>query len=168
MTGPVTSLDSRYSDPSAGPTSWEDTRAALERAELFWLTTVRADGRPHTTPVVAVWLDDALHFTTGAGEQKSRNLQVSPYVIAITGCNGWEAGLDVVVEGDAVQPTDPALLARVAEAFHAKWDGQWQFEAKEGGFFHPSGFEVQLFSVLPSKVLAFAKSPFGHTTHRFP
>jgi PPOX class probable F420-dependent enzyme len=167
MTAPETSLDARYSEPNVEPTSWEDTRAALERAELFWLTTVRADGRPHTTPVVAVWLDDALHFTTGADEQKAKNLRASPHVVVTTGCNGWESGLDVVVEGDAVHPTDSALLARVAEAFHAKWDGQWQFVVKEGGFFHPSGSEVQLFSVLPSKVLAFAKGPFSHTTHRF-
>ena len=167
MTAQETSLDARYSEPDVEPTSWEDTRAALERAELFWLTTVRADGRPHTTPVVAVWLDDTLHFTTGADEQKAKNLRASPHVVVITGCNRWESGLDVVVEGDAVQPTDSALLARVAEAFHAKWDGRWQFVVKEGGFFHPSGFEVQLFSVLPSKVLAFAKGPFSHTTHRF-
>ena len=37
---------------------------------MSWLTTVRADGRPHVTPLVAVWLDDAIHFSTGPEEQK--------------------------------------------------------------------------------------------------
>jgi hypothetical protein len=53
-----------------------------------------------------VWLDGALHFSTGATEQKALNLRGNPHVILTTGCNHWDAGLDVVVEGDAVQLTD--------------------------------------------------------------
>src|SRR5437870_2222526 len=65
MTEPVTSLDDRFSDPAASATSWEATVRALEAGEIFWITTVRGDGRPHVTPLVAVWLDGALHFCTG-------------------------------------------------------------------------------------------------------
>jgi hypothetical protein len=36
--------------------------------------TVRPDGRPQVTPVVAVWLDGAVHFTTGPTERKAHNL----------------------------------------------------------------------------------------------
>src|SRR3954447_22926358 len=71
---PTTALDSRFSDTAAVATSWSDTRHALETAELFWITTVRNDGRPHVSPLVAVWLDDAIHFATGAAEQKAVNL----------------------------------------------------------------------------------------------
>lgn len=46
MHDPTTTLDPRYSAPDASPTSWDVTRSALESAQLFWLTTVRADGRP--------------------------------------------------------------------------------------------------------------------------
>ncbi len=52
----TTELDPRFSDPNADPTSWDEARRALESAELAWITTVRADGRPHVTPLVAVWL----------------------------------------------------------------------------------------------------------------
>ena len=69
MNEPTTTLDDRFSDAGSAPTSWDETVRALEAAELFWITTVRADGRPHTSPLVAVWLDDALHFSTGADEQ---------------------------------------------------------------------------------------------------
>jgi hypothetical protein len=65
MREPTTSLDARFSDPGAAPTSWGDTVRAFETAELFWITTVRADGRPHVSPLVAVWLDGAIHFCTG-------------------------------------------------------------------------------------------------------
>ena len=162
----TTSLDRRYSDPKAEPTSWDETVAAIRQAELFWLTTVRPDGRPHTTPVVAAWADGAVHFTTGGDEQKGRNLRANPHVVLTTGCNGWESGLDVVVEGDAVLTTDAKLLERVADAFHEKWDGRWQFRAGAAGMVHPEGFEVLTYSVAPDKVLAFAKGLFGHTVHR--
>jgi hypothetical protein len=66
---PVTTLDQRFSDPDAVATGWDETRRVLETAELFWLSTVRADGRPHVTPLVAVWADEALHFCTGTAEQ---------------------------------------------------------------------------------------------------
>lgn len=56
MTNPVTTLDPRFSDPGAVATDWDETRRALEAAQLFWITTVRRDGRPHVTPLVAVWI----------------------------------------------------------------------------------------------------------------
>jgi predicted pyridoxine 5'-phosphate oxidase superfamily flavin-nucleotide-binding protein len=49
MTTPKTELDERFSGPGAQPISWSATREAIERAELFWISTVRADGRPHVT-----------------------------------------------------------------------------------------------------------------------
>jgi hypothetical protein len=40
-------LDARFSAPDAAPTPWADVDPALQDAELFWISTVRADGRPH-------------------------------------------------------------------------------------------------------------------------
>jgi nitroimidazol reductase NimA-like FMN-containing flavoprotein (pyridoxamine 5'-phosphate oxidase superfamily) len=106
MTTPVTTIDQRFSSPEAVAASWDETRRVLGQAELFWITTVRADGRPHVTPLVAVWADDAIYFTTGPGEQKAVNLRANPHVVLTTGCHQWDAGLDVIVEGDAVRVTD--------------------------------------------------------------
>src|SRR5688500_10380998 len=44
----------------------------------FFVATVRPDGRPHSAGVGAIWVDDALYFTSGPGTRKSRNLAVSP------------------------------------------------------------------------------------------
>lgn len=169
MSTPDTAIDQRYSDPSAVATGWEQTRQALEAAELFWISTVRADGRPHVTPLVAVWADGAVHFSTGAQEQKGINLRANPHVVLTTGCNSWDQGLDVVVEGDAVQVTDKATLERLAAVWTTKWDGRWQFTAGDGCFRHPGGSgEALVFTVSPAKVFAHAKGdPFGATTHRF-
>ena len=171
MPTPVTKLDERYSDPAAKPTSWEDTQRVLESAEIFWVTTVRADGRPHVTPIVAVWWEGAVWFSTGRGEQKFLNLRANPHVVLTTGGNRWDQGLDVVVEGDAVQVTDDGVLAGAAEAFTVRWDGRWRWAARDGAFrdADSGGGEALVFSVTPTRVFAHAKGdPFGATTHRFP
>jgi len=168
MKQPVTELDPRFSDQAARPTSWEQTLSVLEAAELFWISTVRADGRPHVTPLVAVWLDDAVHFATGPEEQKAANLRVNRNVTLTTGCNQWDRGLDVVVEGEAVAVTDATLLERLAAAWATEWDGRWQYEVHDGGFRHKGGSgAVLVFSVTPDKVLVFARGTFAQTRHRF-
>ena len=167
MTEPTATLDPRLSDPASSPTPWTETQQSLADAEIFWITTVRADGRPHVTPLVAVWVDDAIYFTTGAAEQKAVNLQVNPHVVLTTGCNAWDSGLDVVVEGSAVPVTDDARLAQLAEAWSTKWDGQWRYEARNGRFHHEDGGEALVYAVRPRKVLAFGKGTFTQTTHHF-
>jgi len=50
MKQPVAELDTRFSDQDAVATDWEERLVALEDAELFWISTVRADRRPHVMP----------------------------------------------------------------------------------------------------------------------
>ena len=67
-------LDQRFSEETAGAATWPETEGLLEAAELYWITTVRSDGRPHTTPLVGVWHDDAFWFCTG---RRSRSTATS-------------------------------------------------------------------------------------------
>ncbi len=63
MQNPITTIDLAHSSsPDNVATPWEETRRALETAEIYWLATVRADGRPHVTPVKPAWLDGTLYF----------------------------------------------------------------------------------------------------------
>ena len=168
MSTPRIAIDTRFSDRDTKATPWSETLSVLEAAQLFWITTVRADGRPHVTPLVAVWLDDALHFCTGETEQKAVNLRVNRQVVLTTGCNGWADGLDVVVEGDAAAVADDAVLSHLAAAWSHKWDGRWKYAIRDGRFYDPGGEGYALvFAVAPSKVLAFGKGTFTHTTYRF-
>jgi general stress protein 26 len=160
-------LDPRFSESGALPTAWEQTRRILEDAEVSWISTVRDDGRPHVSPLVTVWLDDALYFTSGPDEQKVRNLDYNPAVVITTGTNAWDAGTDVTVEGLARRVVDRDLLERLAAAWRTRWDGRWEFDVVEGAFRHAHGGVSHVFELVPSKVLAFAKSPFAQTRHRF-
>jgi general stress protein 26 len=165
---PFTKL-SPFSDPEATATSWEETCRALDEAELCWVSTVRADGRPHVTPVVAVWAEGAIWFSTGAAEQKAVNMRTNPHVVVTTGCNGWDRGLDVVVEGLAERVTDDAVLRRIAGTFAARWDGRWQWAVRDGAFCGADGEgEAIVIRVRPAKIFAHSKGdPFGETRHTF-
>jgi general stress protein 26 len=169
MGEPLTKLDERFSDPGANATPWAAAREVLETAQLSWLTTVRVDGRPHVTPLVGVWLDNAVYFTTGPEEQKAVNLAANPHVVLITGCNRWDEGLDVMVEGEAERVTDRAILDRLAAVWATKWNGEWQFEVVDGGFANPNpnvDRPVLVFAVKPVKVLAFGKGEFTQTSYQ--
>ena len=171
MSTPVTTVDLRYSDPDAGAVTWDETRRVLEAAQVFWISTVRSDGRPHVTPCAAVWRDGTLYFNTGVTQQKAINLRSNANVVLTTGCNHWDRGLDVVVEGQAVRVSDDGLLGQLAAAWATRWDGSFQFEARDGYFHHPGDTglpPVIVYSVAPSQVLAFSRGDRGgHTTHRF-
>jgi hypothetical protein len=83
-----------------------------------------------------------------------------------TGTNAWNSGLDVVVEGRAERVADDAQLRVLAEMWSTKYDGDWQYDVRDGAFHHEAG-EALVFRVLPLKVLAFAKGDFAQTRFRF-
>lgn len=166
-TEPVTEFDSRFSDPAASATPWAEVRRMIDEAELFWISTVKSDGRPHVTPLPAVWQDGALYFCTGADEQKGVNLARNANCALTTGNNAWKSGLDVVVEGAAERVTDEALLRRLAAAWESKYHGDWHYDVANGAFQHEAG-EALVFEVVPIKVLSFAKGTFAQTRFRFP
>ena len=165
-TDPVTELDERYSSEGASATGWGQARGRLEDAQLYWLSTVRPDGRPHVTPLIAVWLDDALHFCTGPDERKARNLAENPHCILTTGCNALDEGLDLVVEGDAVAVRDDARLQRIADAYEAKYGSDWHFDVRDGAF-HSEGGPGLVFAVVPATVFGFGKGDYSQTRWRF-
>ena len=138
----------------------------LEQAELYWLTTVRIDGRPHVTPLIGVLQGGVMHFCTGLREQKARNLEHSGQVALPTGNNTWASGLDVVVEGTAVRVVDHDALQRLADAYEAKYGSEWHFDVGDG-MFGTGERAAAVFRIEPTKVLAFAKEPHAHTRYRF-
>jgi general stress protein 26 len=162
-------LDKRFGETDEAA-DWGTVSNTLADAELYWLTTVRKDGRPHTTPLVGAWVDDAFVFCTGPEEQKARNLSHCTAVTVTTGINTWNDGLDVVVEGNAERVTGRDTLTGLADAIREKYRGAWDFTPDDDGFGHTddSGEShiAYVFRVPAAKVLAFAKSPHGQTRFR--
>ena len=174
-TEPVTTLAEQFSSPGASPTAWADGQRQLQDAQIFWIATVRPDGRPHVVPLMSVWLDDALYFCTGATERKAKNLAENARCILLTGANAMDAGLDVVVEGDARTVTDNALLQRIAEAYVVKYGEGWRYTVHDGAFYHGEGTvreehstRALVYHLAPATVFGFGRGEsFSQTRWRF-
>jgi nitroimidazol reductase NimA-like FMN-containing flavoprotein (pyridoxamine 5'-phosphate oxidase superfamily) len=168
-------IDPRYGDASATAPPWADIQRLLADAPLYWIITVRTDGRPHAVPLVGVWHDGAFAFCTGPDEQKQRNLDANPHVAVTTGStgvNGWDTGKDVVVEGTAVRVTDSDALQALADAWYAKYGEDWKFEVRGQEFVelsHSGGSTdggALVYRVTAAKVIAFGDA-HGQTTYHF-
>ena len=166
-TYPRAELHVPFSDPKATATPWARARGVLEKAGVFWLSTVRPDGRPHVTPLVAVWVDGSLYFCTGPDEVKAKNLARNARCILTTGCNAFRKGLDVVVEGEVGVVTDELLLRRLVAIWKRKYDDFWHFEVRDGAFHHEAG-KALVFEVAPNKVFAYSRGRmYSATRYRF-
>ena len=166
---PDTELVGAFSSPDAKPTGWSQALHELTSAEVFWLSTVRPDGRPHVTPLLAVWLEGALYFCTGPHERKAKNLSANGHCVLTAGQSTLR-GLDLVIEGTADSVGDPAELGRVAGTYESKYgshfaepDGTW---AGLGDAIRRA--EVQVFRVAPETGFGFGKGDvFSQTRWRF-
>jgi nitroimidazol reductase NimA-like FMN-containing flavoprotein (pyridoxamine 5'-phosphate oxidase superfamily) len=167
---PATEL-SAFSSDGAEPTAWEQGRAKLADAELYWLSTVRPDGRPHVTPLLGVWLDGAMYFCTGPVERKTHNLAHNPRCILLTGSNTIDDGLDVVVEGKAVSVSEQVERERIADDYESKYGAHFA----PGGTWSGLGDAIRagnaiLYRLAPVKAFGFGKGQhhFSQTVWRFP
>lgn len=137
------------------PVPWTEAAEHLAAAGTFWMATVRPDGQPHVRPILAVWVDDALHFVAGTSSRKWANLGRSPRCSLSTGT----PGLDLVVEGEARHVTDDARLRRVANAYESKYG--WPVEIRDAAF-HAEGAPTagpppfHIFALSPAMAYAFA------------
>ena len=109
-----------------GTTPWalaEERLANPASPQTYWLATVRPDGSPHLMPIIAFWVEGALHFVVGEGTRKGRNLAADERCVIATG-HMTLPSLDLVVEGRARPLSDPEDVARLAELFRANgWAG---------------------------------------------
>ncbi len=163
-----------YGDATASAPAWSEIDRRLTEAQLYWIVTVRSDGRPHAVPLCGVWHDGAFYFCTGDDEQKMRNLEHDPHVVITAGplgADGWKTGKDIAVEGVAEEVTDDAVLEALVGEWRTKYDGDWLFEVREHRFFELSeqgaggGGGARVFRVPPAKVLAFGDE-HGQTRYR--
>src|SRR3954469_3015020 len=120
-------LASLYDLPSV---AWSSVTARLDQGftqapgtggpdrHTCWLTTLDADGAPHTTGVGAQWVDGTWWFETGRRTRKGRNLERDPRCTLALAVDEF----DLVVTATASLVTEPAAVARLAEVWA---EGGW-------------------------------------------
>ena len=136
-----------------GALSWDWAEKRLKDSHNYWLTTVGANGAPHTMPVWGIWLEGAYYFSTGATTRKARNLKQNTKCVV---CNE-NAAEAVIVEGLARQLKDSAIPERAFSDYKSKYD--WELDPQRG----------PVWIVRPQTVFAMPEEAFpnGVTRWRF-
>ena len=149
------------------PTPWAEARERLAEADTYWLATVRQDGLPHLAPLLAVWVDDALHFVASRTSRKATNLAHDAHCVIAT----RREALDLVVEGTVAKVSKEARLHRVAEVYMTKYG--WPVTVRDGAFYAdgaptagPPPYEI--YEVIPTTAFGFPwDETFNPTRWRF-
>jgi nitroimidazol reductase NimA-like FMN-containing flavoprotein (pyridoxamine 5'-phosphate oxidase superfamily) len=149
------------------PTPWAEARERLAEADTYWLATVRQDGLPHLAPLLAVWVDGALHFVASRTSRKATNLAHDAHCVIAT----RREALDLVVEGTVAKVSQEARLHRVAEVYMTKYG--WPVTVRDGAFYAdgaptagPPPYEV--YEVIPTTAFGFPwDETFNPTRWRF-
>jgi Pyridoxamine 5'-phosphate oxidase len=124
----------RLLEPGAAgvtPLPWEEARTRIDAARYYWLTTLHPSGRPHTRPVLAVWVGDVVCTTSSPTAQKGRNLRRDPRCSVAVMADD----MHIVLEGVASRVDSGAPLEQVADAYRSKY--QWPVTVVDGGFEAP-------------------------------
>jgi len=115
---PLRSKNLSLAKYNLAPLDWEVVeRAVVEFVpgpdRSWFLTTLNADGSPHTTGIGAVWVDGAIYFTSDPGVRKTRNVVADPRCTIAAPIDGY----DLTYDGEAHRVTDPAVVERIAGVY---------------------------------------------------
>lgn len=123
---------------------WKWAKDRLQSSHNYWISTVRADGSPHTMVVWGLWLDGVFLFSTGNESRKARNLAMNPRCVI----GNEKANEAVVVEGVAETTTD----ARLRKKFAALYQKKYKFDM--------SGFAEPIYVVRPRIAFGLSEKDF--------
>jgi predicted pyridoxine 5'-phosphate oxidase superfamily flavin-nucleotide-binding protein len=71
---PAVQLNEGFSEPGAAARPWAEVARVLSASEMVLLSTMRRDGRPHVTPLPAIWADGSMYFCVGSHEQTGQGV----------------------------------------------------------------------------------------------
>jgi hypothetical protein len=96
------------------PWTWAEQR--LKKSHNYWITTVKADGSPHSMVVWGLWMDGRFLFSTGSKSVKARNLATNARCVV-----GTELAHEaVIVEGNA-KIADAAARRKMLPLYERKY-----------------------------------------------
>jgi hypothetical protein len=141
-----------------GTLPWEWAEERLRSAPVYWVATVRPNGRPHVTPIWGVWVDGAFWMEGGPRTRRFQNLAQNPATV-VTIERGDDA---LILEGDAdlVAELDDALVERLLAAYR-KYVPTHNYEAER------SNWDAGIWRVRPRKVMGWSSFPADTTRWTF-
>lgn len=110
-------LPKEYGSPKK-KLAWDHVRKDLEEAPVYWVSSVRPDGRPHVVPRDGVWLDDTWYYGGSPKTVHNNNIEKNPEVVVHIG-DGMKA---IMVEGRSeFVKTDRPTGEKLAEMTNSKY-----------------------------------------------
>lgn len=143
---------------------WEHASQRLQAALIYWVGTVRPNGRPHTSPIWGVWLENKLYFDGSAMARRSQNIAQNP-AVAIHIESGGDGKEVVMLEGDAFRVLgvdfDLDYRKRLSAAYIAKY-------GDEGYKPEPDQWDEHgIYEIRPRTVIAWTTFNVDPTRWRF-
>lgn len=143
-------------DHGTGLLPWSWALERLRESHNFWLATVWPDGRPHLSPVWAVWDEGGLWFSAGPRSRKIRNIRAGCPVSVST----EDPENPVVVEGIPELVTEHERLVRFVAVVNAKYRTEYPVE-----FFTPD--QAVVATVRPERAFGLRASDFDGSPTRW-
>jgi PPOX class probable F420-dependent enzyme len=136
------------------PWAWAEERLVSSRD--FWLASTSPDGDPHLMPVWAVWLADALWFSSSNESRKTRNLRANPRCSLAT----ENPESPVVVQGVAEIVAGLADRQQLLDAENAKYGTTYSLDSLDPA-------SNTCFRVHPRKVIGLDTADFTGSPTRW-
>lgn len=141
---------------------WSLAEDLLRTTPKAWLSTVRADGRPHSQPVMITLAGGLPAFTARPDSVKARNLARDGRVTLTA--SGPD--LDLVLEGRVERAVSAADLDLVAGSLLEKFD--WEFPIRDGRPWQPGpDGEIEYAFYLVRPVRGYGYGVDGQTATRW-
>lgn len=145
-----------------GVVDWQLVEDGLAESLHYWVSTTRADGRPHVVPRWGVWLDSRFWYDGSPDTVHAANLRSNPACTL-----HLESGAQAVILEGTGQPADPPgpeLGSRLASEFARKYADHGYSPAADAWDGQDAG---GLLVFTPSKALAWFEFPTDVTRFTF-
>jgi PPOX class probable F420-dependent enzyme len=143
-------------DKGTGLLPWSWALARMQESHDFWVATVWPDGRPHLSPVWAVWDEGALFFSASPRSRKMRNIRAGSAVAVST----EDPENPVVLEGTVELVRDAERLLRFVAVVNLKYRTEYPVE-----FFSPD--QAAVGRVQPAWAVGLMSSDFEGSPTRW-
>lgn len=111
--------------------AWSTVEEWLVVARNYWVSSVRAGGRPHAMPVWGLWIDGTFWFSTDPLSVKARNIARSSDVVV-----HLESGDEVcILEGAARRIPGSELPGSFVSLYLEKYDIELDLSNPDFGFY---------------------------------
>lgn len=135
-------------ESNKGLLGWDFVQTEMRKAKNYWLSTTRANGKPHAIPIWGSWTNNTFYFGGGPDTQNRKNLAKNPNIVVHS-----ESGTKtVIIEGLVDMENDIEIIELIKEDYKNKYN-----------FDHPPPF----YRVKPKKAFAWNMDDYTGTPTRW-